>query len=72
MPADDIAPSTAAPSPLPRQLSRPDCTCCAGPEKDWFTPGSCALHPVISDDEVDALIENPEADPPLSVYTAAA
>jgi hypothetical protein len=59
-------PSTAA-TPL-----RPPCTCCAGPEENWFQPGSCVLHPVISDDQVDALIENPEADPPLSIYAAAA
>jgi hypothetical protein len=73
MPADTIAPA-AAPSPHPSTNRHPrlTCTCCAGPESNWFTPGSCALHPVISDDEVDALIENPEADPPISVYTAAA
>ena len=59
-------PSTAAATP------RPPCTCCAGPQSNWFTPGSCALHPVISDDQVDALIDNPEADPPLSIYAAAA
>ena len=52
--------SAAAESPHPVAKSRPSltCTCCAGPESRWFTPGSCALHP--------------EADPPLSAYAAVA
>jgi hypothetical protein len=73
MPADTITPA-AAESPHPVAKPRPSltCTCCAGPESRWFTPGSCALHPAIPDDQVDSLIDNPEADPPLSIYAAAA
>jgi hypothetical protein len=74
MPADSIAPTAAAKSPQPSTDRRPrlTCTCCAGPESAWFTPGSCALHPAIPDDQVDALIDDPEADPPLSAYAAVA
>jgi hypothetical protein len=65
MPADTIAPAAAAKSPQPSADRRPPltCTCCAGPESNWFTPGSCALH-VNTDDQIDALIENPA---PLNV-----
>jgi hypothetical protein len=44
MPADTIAPAAAAPSSRSRQPSRPPCTCCVGPEENWFEPGSCVLH----------------------------
>jgi hypothetical protein len=73
MPADSITPA-AAESPHPVAKPRPSltCTCCAGPESRWFTPGSCALHPAIPDDQVDSLIDDPEADPPLSAYAAVA
>jgi hypothetical protein len=57
---------------LTRAVVQTACTCCSGPQSAWFTTGSCAQHPVISDDQVDALIDDPEADPPLSAYAAVA
>jgi hypothetical protein len=66
------ADNTAATLPQPLTKVRSPCTCCSGPQSAWFTPGSCALHPAISDDQVDALVEIPEGDPPLSAYAAVA
>jgi hypothetical protein len=48
----NITPNSVPSAPLDT-LRPPNraCTCCAGPERRWFEPGNCALHPNPAEDD---------------------